>query len=404
MKKLFYSFRIHCLGMLLASAALTSCLSDGEDTFVLENGKTTVAGIPSDADATPNPVVDGNTTSIPNVLYTTEYDGDDAIVRLDMTGIQDAGDASGWLRLLGTGYGDQQNVWVEVDGEPKGILVYNTADDQSSDAQVKTDIVFLVDNSGSMSQEADAIAKDITEWSVLLAKTLDVKYGCVGYGGNVGSQYPYLVDSYGVTGALDITNSEELYSYLNKRGLSGTKRTVGYSGANALDLQNKASVAEYSKAGGECGVQALRFADENFNFRSGANRIYVNFTDDANYPGGSRSISIDYVLKTGYWTTNKGTVHTVYSGSTSFTESPLNKEFPWRLSDYTGGTFLTASSSFAGVTLESLPVTGAMMNSYIIRFTNVADLMDGKPHEVKITIVSPDGKTRAERTFYIVFG
>ena len=65
---------------------------------------------------------------------------------------------------------------------------------------------------------------------------------------------------------------------------------------------------------------------------------------------------------------------------------------------------LYASSDFSGVTLTSLPVTGAMQNSYVIRFTNVGEFMDGQAHEVRITILSADGRTRAERTFYIVFG
>ena len=75
-----------------------------------------------------------------------------------------------------------------------------------------------------------------------------------------------------------------------------------------------------------------------------------------------------------------------------------------RISEYTGGTVLYASSDFSGVTLTSLPVTGAMQNSYVIRFTNVGEFMDGQAHEVRITILSADGRTRAERTFYIVFG
>jgi len=54
--------------------------------------------------------------------------------------------------------------------------------------------------------------------------------------------------------------------------------------------------------------------------------------------------------------------------------------------------------------LESLLVTGAMQNSYTIRFTNVREFMDGQRHEVKITILSTDGKTRAEKIFYIIFG
>ena len=54
--------------------------------------------------------------------------------------------------------------------------------------------------------------------------------------------------------------------------------------------------------------------------------------------------------------------------------------------------------------MESLPVTGAMQNSYTIRFTNVRGFMDGQKHEVKITILSADRKTRAEKIFYIIFG
>lgn len=100
----------------------------------------------------------------------------------------------------------------------------------------------------------------------------------------------------------------------------------------------------------------------------------------------------------------KGTIHIVFSGSRTFTESIGSRERLWNISEYTGGTVLYALSSFSGVTLSSMPVTGAMQNSYVIRFTNVADLMDGRTHEVNITILSADGKTKAERTFYIVFG
>lgn len=387
MKKSFYSFSIKCIGLLFATVSLTSCLSDGDDTFVLEDGKATIAGIPSDDDATPNPDIDANTTNIPNVLYITEREGDDVIVRLDMTGIQDANGID-WLRLLGTGYGDQQNIWVEVDGKPKGILVYNTSDDQDNNVQVRADLVFLVDNSGSMGQEADAIARDIVSWTQKLSNSgLDMRYGCVGYDGNI-------------TGALNITDANTLSRYLNTN--TGVNRTRHFGGSDATALQNAA--ASYKNGTNECGVAALRFADEKFTFRSGANRIYVNFTDEPNQPQGKEGFSVNYVNGQTNWNTSKGTIHTVYSGNTNFSETSLYKEYPWKMSTYTGGTFLTASSSFTGVTLESLPVTGAMMNSYIIRFTNVADLMDGQQHKVTITILSPDGKTKAERTFYIIFG
>lgn len=55
---------------------------------------------------------------------------------------------------------------------------------------------------------------------------------------------------------------------------------------------------------------------------------------------------------------------------------------------------MEVSPTFSGVTLNSLPVTGAMQNSYIIRFTNVSEFMDGQSHEVKVTILSEDGRVR----------
>lgn len=379
-------------GLLLMAAAFTftSCLSDGDDTIVLEDGQyvPTVDGIPSDDLADPNPDVNGSTTSIPNIQYEVETDGGDAIMRIDMTGIQDADDYD-WLRLIGTGNPDQ-NVWVEVDGQPKGILVVNNADNMDEEDRTMVDLVFCVDNSGSMSQEADAIARDIISWSTLLANSnLNIRFGCVGYS-----------VSGAVNGAINLTPADTLARYLNRS--TGTSRTVGFFGLDASALQTAAN--SMGSTGDECGGMALIYADQNMKFRPGANRIYVNFTDEPNYPDGSSNYSTEFFKSQENWSTIQGTVHTVFSGLTSFSHNVGYSEQPWRISEYTGGTILYASSDFSDVTLQNLPVTGAMQNSYVIRFTNIDELMDGEPHEVTITILSADGKTYAERTFYVVFG
>ncbi len=375
-----------CLLLVAAAFTFSSCLSDGDDTIVLESGNQ--SGIPSDDIAGPNPDIDGATTTIPNIQYGVETGDGDAIVRIDMTGIQDADDYD-WLRLIGTG-NEGQNVWVEVDGKPKGILVTNTADNQGDEEKSVVDLVFCVDNSGSMSQEADAIARDIVSWATLLENSnLNIRFGCVGYS-----------VSGTINGAINMTDAETLSAYLNRS--TGTSRTVGFSGSDASALQ--AAASSMGSTGDECGGMALIYADKNMKFRSGANRIYVNFTDEPNYPGGRSNYSTEYFKSQSNWSTAQGTVHTVFSASNSFTHSIGSSEQPWRISEYTGGTILYASSSFTDVTLEKLPVTGAMQNSYIIRFTNIEEFMDGQVHEVKITILSADGKTRAERTFYIVFG
>lgn len=377
--------RLFCVCAVMGGFSLTSCLSDGDDTIVLEQGNPT--GIPDDSMADPNPEVTVPTTVIPNIQYTTEDENGFTVMRVDMTGVQNP-DTYEWLRLIGTGgnKNGRQNVWIEVDGKPKGIEVYNTIDD-NTDRVILNDVVFLVDNSGSMSEEADAIARDITAWAQKLSATLDVRFGCVGYDGDI-------------TGAIDITTYDKLSDYLNRA--TGTSRTVNFDGNNKDVLSYGAS--NYSNGWNECGMAALLFADNYFSFRSGANRIYVNFTDEPNQPNGKSNYSVEFLNGQTNWNTSQGTIHTVYSSYNNFTERILSEEYPWRMSEYTGGTTLYTSSSFTGVSLDDLPVTGAMQNSYIIRFTNIKEFMDGRPHEVKITVVSEDGMVRAEKIFNVVFG
>lgn len=381
--------KIAYFGVITAMLAMASCVNDGDETIVLEDGKTLIAGIPSDDDATEAPSIDKNTTNIPNINYTLEMEGNDAIMKIDMTGVQEYG-SSGWMHLSGTNSADQ-NLWVDVDGTPKGVLVYNNGENETS-SQIVADLVFLVDNSGSMSEEANAIARDIVSWSQKLQQSnLDIRFGCVGYD----------VDG-DISGALNMTNASELGSYLNRSGYSGTSRTVGFAGTDASELA--ASASSMTRISDECGGKALRYADRNMKFRTGANRIYVNFTDEPNQPNRVNDYSTESFKDLSGWNVMQGTVHTVYSADTTFAEFVGTREKPWRISWYTGGTFLRADRSFTGVTLESLPVTGAMQNSYVIRFTNIEEYLDGKPHYVTITILSADGKTKAVKTFNIVFG
>lgn len=367
--------------------------------------KENLTGIPDDSQATPNPTIDTPTpgVTVPNPQTTVEWINGVPVIRLNMTGINGGGSGSGsggsgsgggsasgayWLKLYGTG-SDEQNVWVEVDGQPKGIDVYNHSD-QEEGRSLKADIVFTVDNSGSMYEEADAVARDIESWAQLLVDNqLDARFGVVGYEGPI-------------TGAINLTDVTELKSFLNGNG-TGTSRTYHFGGSDASDLQSAA--AEYAVGGWyECGAAAIRFANDKFNFRAGANRIYVNFTDEPNQPNGKSNFSVEFFKDQNNWQASNGTVHTVYSDSQFENNNWNYREQPWLISEYTGGTKLFTNRSFTGVTLEDLPVTGAMENSYIIRFTNIDELLDGKPHEVHITIISKDGTVKIEKVFYIIFG
>ena len=142
-------------------------------------------------------------------------------------------------------------------------------------------------------------------------------------------------------------------------------------------------------------MAALRFADENFTFTPGANRIYINFTDEPNQTAYIDRFSVES-LKTD-WQTSQGTIHTVFSDQRYYDVNESNR----LMSEYTGGTVIYTDNRFSNMTLDALPVTDAMQNSYIIRFTNIEKYMDNRSHNIKITVVSPDNNVKTERTFPI---
>ena len=371
-----------------------------------------IDGIPSDDSAVENPdISDADTIiTLPGVQTTVTTEGDDIVIRLDMTGIIDPVTGQ-WLKLIGSGAG--QNVYVEVDGTPKGIEVINLS--EGSGVTAKADLVFLIDNSGSMGDEADAVADGISDWSRLLAASgLDIRFGVVGYGYNVGSQYTSMTSGYGIAGGMDLANYDVLNSFLNERDRYGVQRTVDFFGEKAVLFDSLVYYGDegWYNAGGECGMQAVKFAEKYFSFRRDASRVYVNFTDDANYPGGDERWSLASI-RGDKWDATRGTIHTVFSNDTLTSWVPGNlidgyedliKERSWEMSWITGGSITWTDPYFTDVTLNSLEVTGAMQNSYIIRFTNVAGLMDGKPHLIHITIKTTDGSVAGELYFYVTFG
>lgn len=354
-------------------------------------------GMP-DSKAGATPTLQGESNlAIPQPAFYVDENNED-ILNMSLTGIQIPG-TDEWMELFGTGHASQ-NIWVEVDGKPKAISVINSETVQARTrgamsriaplSRAKADVVFLVDNSGSMSEEANTVAQEIIDWSTTLSQTMDVQFGCVG------------IDHNYVNGAIDITTVEALHDYLNNRNgyTYGTSRTKGYVDAN---LATKASA--YNNAGGECGGIMLHFADENFTFRPGANRIYVHFTDEPNQPNGNGGWSVESVnTNSSYynWGATRGTIHTVFSDLYNYRPdtnwTPLHYEDPRLFATYTGGTTIDTDASFSGVSLEDLPVTGAISNSYIVKMNFTRDMLTGK-HTVKIVIKSTDEKYQAEIIF-----
>lgn len=383
------------------SATGTLTLVINGETITLSVFGTSSTGIPSDAMAgNPPTVQDGDITfTMPTSISALSLDPNNPnIGRFNLAGIQTGGQ---WLELFGTGEANQ-NVWVEINGIQKSIKVINGEEVVARSrttiaiAKAKADVIFLVDNSGSMSEEANKVAEEIIRWSANLSQTMDVKFGCVG------------IDHYSINGALNITDVNTLSAYLNC--YTGTNRTSHYGERMTTppsDLTTlKAKAANYASAGGECGGIMLHYADENFTFRDGANRFYVYFTDEPNQPG-NRSpwsvLTVNPASEYYNWDSSKGVIYTVYSGLDLYGDPHswqnwLVKEDPTLFSSYTGGQILETTGSF-NISLDELPVTGAITQSFIFQFNITPDLVVGGVYDITIIIYSPDGTIISKYTY-----
>ncbi len=259
------------------------------------------------------------------------------------------------------------NIFILEDGEPQGFSIVQVSESNVALA----DVVFTVDNSGSMFQEADSIASGIIEFAQQLeASGLDVRFGCVGYWGSV-------------SGAVNFTTADSLEMFLNRGGAIGTSRTIGFWGPDSADLANAAPF--FGSGGGENGVDAIFYADSVFDWRGGAQRHYVNFTDEPTQPNGDSAYSTDALCNE---ITGSASVHSVYSGGdTTWTEDPLQREHPWRMAECTGGTSVFVQSDASDLDLSQLPIIGFLANTYIIQFTS----SDGTvAHTLEIIVTDGD--------------
>jgi len=249
----------------------------------------------------------------------------------------------------------QQNLFITEDGTVKGLKVTKVG----SGTTLKADIVFTVDISGSMDQEADSIASSIIKFAQKLQSSgLDVQFGSVGFYGDV-------------EGAMNFTTAQKLETYLNRS--SGTYRARGFSGSDSASLTNYASNFHGSHGSyDEDGVVGILFANQYFSWRSGAQKIFVNFTDESTQPSGLSQWSTSEIAKQ---LGGAATVHTVWSGdadtANAYTWTTLYDERPWDLSRVTGGTVVLIPYDAVGLDLSKLPVTGALSNSYLVEYKTV---------------------------------
>lgn len=313
-----------------------------------------------------------NLTSIGGTF--SKAQGNESRIQLSLLGVTNP--VSKQLITLTAG----SSIWVTEDSVLKGIKITKAGTGKMG--ALLADVVFVVDNSGTMSQEADSIASKIIAFAnYLQASGLSVQVGIVGHA--YGSDQA-------VYGARNLTTPANLSAYLTRSifgsPVTGLSRTVGFAGPDSARLASAAPRFSVS-GGGENSIIGIAFADSLFGWRLGANRVYVCFTDEPTQPGGLLYWSTDGLIAR--WG-NKGTIHVVFSEDSTYAGpyARLTAERPWELAVRTGGTVKFIPSTAAGLDLTTLPVTGALASTSLIEFLTSNP---NASHNVVITV--KDGST-----------
>ncbi len=340
--------------LLILLFALTSLIY-----FACDSAETPAdnSDIPSDPSGVTVP-----TTTKNNILPSATFTAVGNRVKLNLLGLLDPTTQQPIIFNYDASNPQNSNLFVQEDGVVKGLKVTKVG----TGNVLTADVVFLVDNSGSMDQEADSVAASIIEFANFLqASGLDVKFAVVGFS-----------VSGDINGGINFTTAQKLSTYLNHS--YGTYRTEGFSGPDSAALETRAY--NFGYAGDENGVMAAFFADSVYSWRPGAQRVMVLFTDEPTQ-------NMDGI----HWTnaqacsllSGKTTIHTIYSSDTTYSSWNQYNERPWEVSICTGGTYKFIPYNAAGLSLKDLPVAGALANSYLVEYVTS---QTGKAHTVKVTV------------------
>lgn len=326
MKKLLTILFI-LLGLILISCDTTE--TDPDDN----------SDIPNDPSGITVPTPNKN-----NVIPTATFTNSGARVKINLQGLIDPTTNQPITLSYNSSNPQNSNIFVTEDGVVQGLKVTKVG----SGNVLQADVVFVVDNSGSMGQESDSIAASIIEFANFLqASGLDAKFAVVGQSGDV-------------NGGINFTNAAGISTYLERS--TGTSRTRGFLGPDSADLVMRAN--NFGSATAENGVIAAIFADSVYSWRSGAQRVIINFTDEPTQSDGAMwNNAMGCNLLSG-----KATVHTVFSNDSTAYNWDFDDERPWKLSECTGGTILFIPPTAVGLNLQSLPVAGALANSYLVEY------------------------------------
>lgn len=259
------------------------------------------------------------------------------------------------IDTLGAGFPDltRENFTVYENGVLQTDLFNVTPPEQGGGVR-RADIVFLMDNSGSMDDEQDAVEANVFDFvNNLEDSNVDYALGLTRYGSFENSGDPIIEDN----GSL--TSDTEYFK-------------------NDMWMRNRSS------GGDEPGYYSITEAANSFNFRPGSQRIFIIITDESPDQGGA---SLNDALNE----LDEGDISLF-----ALTETSLFSEFE-PLTEATGGQFFDIYSSFSEILdFISTQVAG----TYVVRYRSSNPEFDGTTRTVRI-VAEYNGNTASSEATYI---
>jgi hypothetical protein len=249
------------------------------------------------------------------------------------------------------------NFSATEDGRPQTDMFHVTPPQGGGGVRM-ADIVFLIDTSGSMGTEIAAVRNNVTAFAnALAASEIDYRLGLVRFGNGSGAN-PGIVGS-GLTD--NVTTFKSWVSTLNASG------------------------------GTEPGFAAIRLAIQNYNFRPGAQKVFILITDEDS-DDRNLAATVSLILA------NDVTVHTAVDSS--FGTTYADYIGPNSVRGVSGGLTFSVTAPLGGI-LDT--IGGHVANTYIVRYRTDNPVMDGVERYVVCT-VTKDSSSDSVGASYIPGG
>jgi hypothetical protein len=287
---------------------------------------------------------------------------------------------------------DEENLTVVVDGRVQGKKI------SESSAGLRADIVFVIDNTGSMGGAIFGVRESVLSFiGAIEASGQDIRAGVVAYNDNL----PETFES-GVP-VTDTRAHAAVYGFVDL--------TSDFAEADTLYQFIENLPATGGGDGPELAIGGLDYARRAFSWRPGAQQIYIVITDVTTWGGGYTSFPNSKGIDAGYPTAEELARTVRDEGGVIHTYSPDNGDDPFfsdgehDVRDFSTGTggIWTEFDFSGGLDLTTLGIIETTLASSRVEFVRDSDGVTPRTVRVVVRVEEGGEVFDGERTVTLTF-